>query len=424
MRLLKNRQFALLFVGEAINGIGSWAALIALWGYAAYKFDSGPTEIAWLGLAWSAPAALLGPLVGVFIDRAGPRRVLMGTYAAASVIAVAMAFSDTYGQLLVLSIVYGMAIAAARPAGAALPPRLVGDDDLFAANALLGAAQESSIVFGPLLAAGVIALWGVRAAFLADAITYWVGVAVLLPLRLRQLPPAPRVKVRTEIAEGLRTARRQPVVRFVLLLSIGVHVSWSTFLVVEPIYVRELLHRSASTLGLLQTAFGVGMVGTGLLLPRLGDRVARPRAVAASVVLSGVAAAIYVGTGLIAVAFLGVFLWGVDVAFFSAPSRTLLQRATPVSAHGRILSLSTTVESWASMAVVPLAGIVASSIGVRGVAFIAAGVASAVGLAGFLRAPAPPAPAVGDLRDDADHGSGLALVVHGVVEGGEEVAAH
>jgi MFS family permease len=390
VRLLRDRQFALLFVGEAINGIGSWAALIALWGYAAYKFDSGPTQIAWLGLAWAAPAAVLGPLAGVLIDRAGPRRVLVGTYAAESVIALAMAFSTTYGQLLVLSVVYGVTVAAARPAGAALPPRLVEDDDLLAANALLGAAQESSIVFGPLLAAGIIALWGVRAAFLADAITYWVGIAVLLPLRLRHVPPAPRVKVRAEIGDGLRTARQQPVVRFVLLLSIGVHVSWSTFLVVEPIYVRETLHRSATTLGLLQTAFGIGMVGTGLLLPRLGDRVATPRALAASVMLSGVAAATYVGTGSVVVAFVGVFLWGVDVAFFSAPSRTLLQRATPMATHGRVLALSATIESWASMAVVPVAGLVAASIGIRGVAFIAAGIASAVGIVGFLRAPDPP----------------------------------
>ncbi|MDQ1374331.1 MAG: hypothetical protein QOJ09_1669 [Actinomycetota bacterium] len=397
MRLLRSRQFFLLFVGEAINGIGSWAALIALWGYAAFKFDSGPTEIAWLGLAWSAPAALIGPLVGVPIDRLGPRRVLVWSYAAASAIAVVMAFTTTYGQLLAVSVVYGVTQAFSRPAGAALPPRLVDDDDLLAANALLGAAQESSIVFGPLLAAGVIALWGVRAAFLADALTYWVGIAVLMPLRLKEVAERVQTRMRTEIADGFRIARGAPVVRFTLLVSAAVYVCWSSFLVIEPIYVRETLHRSPSLLGLFQTAFGVGMVGTGLLLPRLGQRVATPRALAASVMLSGFAAVVYVGTGQIVIAFLGVFLWGVDVAFFSAPSRTLLQRATPVSAHGRVLSLFNTVESWVSMVTIPVAGLVASAIGIRGLAFIAAAVATAVGFAGFLRAPSPS----GLVHDDA-----------------------
>jgi predicted MFS family arabinose efflux permease len=387
VRLLRSRQFFLLFVGEAINGIGSWAALIALWGYAAYKFDSGPTEIAWLGLAWSAPAALVGPLVGVPIDRIGPRKVLVWTYAAASIIAVAMAFTSTYGQLLALSVVYGVTHAFGHPAGAALPPRLVDDADLLPANALLGAAQESSMIFGPLLAAAVIALWGVRAAFVADALTYWVGIAVLLPLRLREVVPEVRTRLRTEIAEGVRIARGQPVVRFTLAISAAVFLCWSTFIVVEPIYVRETLHRSATLLGLFQTAFGVGMVGTGLLLPRLGDRVATPRALAVSVVLSGFTAVAYVGTRWIAVAFVGVFLWGVDVAFFSAPSRTLLQRATPASAHGRVLSLFNTVESWVAMLAIPLAGVVASAVGVQGLAFIVAAVATTAGVIGLFTAP-------------------------------------
>jgi MFS family permease len=387
VRLLRSRQFLLLFVGEAINGIGSWAALIALWGYAAYKFDSGPTEIAWLGLAWSAPAALVGPLVGVPIDRLGPRKVLVWTYAAASAIALAMAFSSTYGQLLALSVIYGVTVAFAHPAGAALPPRLVDDADLLSANALLGAAQESSIVFGPLLAAGVIAVWGVRAAFLADALTYWVGIAVLLPLRLRHVAMEARTRLRTEIAEGVRQARSRPVVRFVFAISASVFLCWSTFLVVEPIYVREILHRSPSLLGLFQTAFGVGMVGTGLLLPRLGDRVATPRVLAVSVLLSGFTAVAYVGTRLIAVAFVGVFLWGVDVAFFSAPSRTLLQRATPASSHGRVLSLFNTVESWVAMLAIPLAGLVASAVGVQGLAFIVGAIATTAGLIGLFTAP-------------------------------------
>ena len=37
------------------------------------------------------------------------------------------------------------------------------------------------------------------------------------------------------------------------------------------------------------------------------------------------------------VAFVGVFLWGVDTAFFYVPARTLLQRYAPAAFHGRVL---------------------------------------------------------------------------------------
>jgi predicted MFS family arabinose efflux permease len=204
------------------------------------------------------------------------------------------------------------------------------------------------------------------------------------------VPAEEHTSVRSQIVEGLRVARSRPVVRFTLAVSAAVFVCWSTFLVIEPIYVRETLHGSATLLGLFQTAFGVGMVATGLLLPRFGDRVATPRALAVSVLLSGLAAVTYVGTGSVVVAFVGVFLWGVDVAFFSAPSRTLLQRATPIEAHGRVLSLFTTVESWASMLAIPLAGVIAEQIGVRGLAFIAAAITTTAGAIGLFRAPPAP----------------------------------
>ena len=72
MSPLRDRRFVLLLAGQAVNGIGSWCALVALWGYAAYRFDATPLQIALLSLSWSLPGALFGPLGGVPVDRLGP----------------------------------------------------------------------------------------------------------------------------------------------------------------------------------------------------------------------------------------------------------------------------------------------------------------------------------------------------------------
>ena len=47
-------------------------------------------------------------------------------------------------------------------------------------------------------------------------------------------------------------------VRRTLLLAAAVFCSWGAFFVLEPLYVRDVLHRSPATLGLLQTVFGIG----------------------------------------------------------------------------------------------------------------------------------------------------------------------
>jgi predicted MFS family arabinose efflux permease len=401
MHLFKDRRFALLFVGQAVNGIGSWAALIAIWGFAAYKFDSGGAQIALLALCWSAPSALLGPLVGVPIDRLGPRRVLIGAYAAAAAVAAVMALARTFRELAGMAVVYGVCKAFAIPASDSLPPRIVAGKDLLAANALLGAAQESAIVFGPLVAAGAIALAGLRAAFFVDAATYLVGVAVVVPLVLSPLAPRPRVRLRTELAEGWRLAASRPLLRYVLILARAVFLTWAAFVVVEPLYARDVLHRSASQFAFFQVAFGVGLVATGLVLPRLGERVAGVRPLAWAVTLSGLTAGLYVGTHSVLAAYAGVFLWGVDVASFAAPSRTLLQRGSPVHAHGRVLALYRTAHSVADVVALPLTGLAVARFGVQAAGLAMAGIAGAAGVVGLALAPRVSGAAARDAADAA-----------------------
>jgi predicted MFS family arabinose efflux permease len=393
MRLLRSGRFALLFAGTAANAIGNWATLIALWGYAAFRFGAGPREIALLGLAWALPGALLSPLAGVPIDRIGPRGILLGAFAVGAATSIAMAASTTFVALVWLASLHGLVQAFAKPAADVLPPRLVDDADLLGANALLGAADQSSLVFGPLVAAGAIALWGLRGAFLTDAATFALGAAAIAPLHLKPVERAPRQSMRAEAVQGLAVARRLPTVRRTLLLSGAVFLTWGAFLVIEPIYVRDVLHRSPTVLGLLQTCFGVGLVGAGLALSHIGDRVATPRAVALSVLLSGVAAALYVGTRSVVVAFIGVFLWGVDVAFFAAPVRTVLQRESPIDTHGRVLALLTTLDGWGNVAALPLTGLAIAAVGPRATGVGVGAMAVAAGTAGWvvLRPAATPA---------------------------------
>ncbi|MDP9440776.1 MAG: hypothetical protein M3P34_01050 [Actinomycetota bacterium] len=81
-----------------------------------------------------------------------------------------------------LALPLGLIEALASASLDALPPRLVDEEDLVTANALLGGAQDLAIVVGPVVAAVVNARWGLAGAFGADAVTYLFGLAVAVPL--------------------------------------------------------------------------------------------------------------------------------------------------------------------------------------------------------------------------------------------------
>jgi MFS transporter, DHA3 family, macrolide efflux protein len=378
MQLLRDRRIALLVAGQSLNGIGSWCAIVALWGFASFRFDAGPGAIALLGLAWSLPPVLLGPLAGVPIDRLGPKRVLMIADALAAVVSLTFLFAGTFPVLVALATLHGVTSSFSDPALRALPPRLVKDDQLVKANAVLGAAAQSAIVIGPLVAAVAIGAFGIEGAFIIDSLTYVVGVLVLVPFAIGRSSDAPsETSVGAEVREGFQIVRRRPRLALLLGMSGTVYAIWGAFLVIEPVYVRDVLHGSPTMLALLQMTFGIGLLLTTFVVTRMGERVARVRIAAVAAAASGIAAALYVGTAVPAVAFIGIGVWGCVTSFFVVPARTLMQRSAPVETHGRVMALDGTVNSGGHLVALPIVGLAAAAVGVQvaGVAFAAVPIA-------------------------------------------------
>jgi hypothetical protein len=271
---------------------------------------------------------------------------------------------------------------------------------LLRANALLGAAMMSAIAFGPMLAAAAIALWGPRSAFLIDGATYLVGIAVILPLRLRPITHhAEDIAEKSgsawdELRAGLRIISERQTVRQLLLVSSSVYLVWGAYAVIEPLYVRDVLHRSASTFALFQAAFGVLLLANALIVARVGNRAASWRTVRLSALGAALCAPVYVGTNNVVVAVIGICIWGGATAWLIAPRNTLLQRATPVRAHGRVLAIDSALRSWGHVIALPVSALLLGVFGVRFAAFAFA----AMPLLGLFLTRAAKEPAVVDAR--------------------------
>lgn len=367
--MLRDRRIAFLVAGQSLNAIGTWCALVAIWGYATFHFDAGPSEIALLGLAWALPPFLLGPIAGIPVDRFGPKRALIVADGTAAIVALLFVFAGSFEALVLLAAIDGVTKSFAEPAFRALPPRLVADDQLASANAMLATAEQSAIAFGPLLASVSIALFGFVGAFVVNSVTFVIGIAVLLPFRIGPAPrregDAPAAGVVQEIREGVRVIATRAELRRLMLLALCCYLIWGAFVVVEPLYVREVLHGTSTLFAVLQTAFGVALLAAGVVVTRLGDRMVRWSVVCAATMASGVCAAIYVGTKVEAIAFVGIVCWGMVTACFLAPLRTLMQRAAPVEVHGRVFALDGSLHSLGDLVALPLVGLAVAVVGVQ-----------------------------------------------------------
>jgi predicted MFS family arabinose efflux permease len=363
-------RIATFLMGEALSAIGSWATIIAIWGYAAYEYDATPADVSLFGLAFALPGVLLGPLTGTVIDRVGPKATLAGAKAVGVVASLALLSADSFHALAVLSALHGATMAFSLPALQSMPPRLVAERHLARTNALVSLTDEMAIVLGPAAGGIAIAAFGFRGAFVFDALTYAVGLVILPLVRVRPADRTtadggeePPVRLRDALA-GWRLIARSRLLRRTVACTFAVHLLYGMALLCEPLYVRDTLGSPEEVFAALQTAFGVFLVGGGVLAARLGERLASFGWVVLGVGTSGLTAVVYLGTPWLLVAFAGVAAWGVATAIISGPSRTLLQRSSPERAHGRVLSADMVAASTAELVGVGLAGALVSLLGV------------------------------------------------------------
>jgi MFS family permease len=278
---LAERNFRLLWIGQAVSAIGDSVAPIAL-AFATLSVSHSAGALG-LVLAVSTVARVIAlPIGGVWSDRL-PRQLVMlsSDWVRAAIHAVVAALLITGNaqlwHIVVQAIIYGFAAGFFMPASGALVPQTVSAPRLQQANALMGLSRSIAEVGGPALAGVLVAVFGPGWVFAIDAATFVVSAISLGLLRVAPITGKSEANFWTELADGLRavTSRRW------YLLNLGAHAMWNfaiaAFFVLGPIVATNQLG-GPSAWGLIGAAMGVGSILGGLIALRVMPR--RPLVVA------------------------------------------------------------------------------------------------------------------------------------------------
>jgi MFS family permease len=174
LRVLRSRNFAPYFVGNAASASGTWfqnlAASILL-----YRLTHSAFLLGVLNFCQFIPILLLSPWAGTIADRVDRRRLVLVTQlvaAALSAVLAALAWADSAGAAVVIgfSLALGVTSAFSAPASQALIVQLVEQDDVPQAVALNSMTYNLARALGPVTAAAVIKFAGIPPAFALNAL--------------------------------------------------------------------------------------------------------------------------------------------------------------------------------------------------------------------------------------------------------------
>jgi MFS family permease len=381
---LREREFRLLWSGMCVSLLGDGAFLVAL-AWQVYALSDSATALSLVGIAMTVPTIVFLLVGGVASDRLDRRRIMLvadlGRGAAVGLLAVlSLSGALELWHIVALVVLYGTGAAFFAPAFDAIVPELLPAERLGQANALDQVVRPVALrLAGPALGGAVVGALGPGTAFALDAGSFMVSAAALLAMRTPGGCRAPAaVSLHGDLRAGWRFVRRRS---WLWATFASAAIAYLLFMgpveVLLPLLVKHDLHGSATELGLVFAAGGLGSVVCAVAL---GQRGLPRRDITFMYVVWTLATLAVAGYGL------SVAVWQLMLAcmVFNALETagtivwaTAKQRHVPPDMLGRVSSLDWLI----SIGLLPLSfaltGPVSAAVGVRAT-LIGAGVLGAL----------------------------------------------
>ena len=372
-----NRNFALLWGGQAVSNVGDFVfqTTLVLWIAAiiAKGQSWAPLAVSGVLLATFIPIFLVGPIAGVFVDRWEKRHTMLAMDATRAVL-IALLLLNTGilslsigGQLGFIYAVVFLESACSQffnPSRFAFIGDVVDEQHRARASGLGQVTLNLAIVIGPPLAAPLLFAFGVQWALIINALSFVVSFLAILAVRSPQLArsgTADKASFFGELVSGLRFFISNRVLTTILISIVIAVLGAGCFNALNIFFVTQNLHTSANLYGLIDGIFGGGAILGAILGSAIVRRLGTARVFWLFILVLGVVFLVYARLTNFALALAGALLIGLSNAPINVAVGPLILHVTPREYIGRVMAVINPASSLASVASITLAGALAST---------------------------------------------------------------
>ena len=349
--LRNNRNFRLLFIGQAISQLGDWfnsVAVLAL----LLELTGSATAVAWMTITQFLPTAVIGPIAGVVVDRVDRRRLMIGMDLLRGVVVLGLLLVRHRDQVWLIYIIMALTVGAAaffEPARTATIPNVTTKDELMQAAALSSATWSAMLAIGAGVGGLAMALFGRDGAFVLNGFSFFVSAFFISRTSFRDPPRSGPRRTNlaaltgfTELVEGFRYVRSRTHVAALMFVKAGWGLAGGILLLLAIFGERvfPVAGSAAAGIGIMYGARGIG-AGLGPILLRwiLGTDPAKlRRAIGPAYFVVGAFYMLLAWAPNLAIAALCVLCAHLGGSILWTFSTVLLQIEVPDQFRGRVFS--------------------------------------------------------------------------------------
>ena len=372
---LFNKHFFLLFQGQLVSQVGSSIWMVALIFWLKHTTESA-TVVGLISMAATLPGVLLGPLGGAIADLYSRKKIIvLGDFISGSLMLFSAgvmffmyeATGLIIGLLFFTTLAGGIISAVFRPTVTASIPDLVPRSRIEAANGMIQASTQVSLLIGQAAGGVLFKILGAPALILIDAITYLFSALSEMFIAIPQ-KTSPKVKgwtktvalFQTNIIEGFRYIQKKEGLLDFILGFAAINFFITPIPVLLPFFVEGILHSTPDWFGFLMAGFATGTIlGSGF---GAGIKIScRYKGRAIIILLLCFSLSLFfLGLSTSTTSALSILIFtGVCVGVTNVLMTTVIQLSTPSEFRGRVFGLIATLSGGLTPIAMGLAGIVA-----------------------------------------------------------------
>lgn len=375
--LLRQRNFALLWVGQLISTLGDWVLFVAL-PVVVYSRTGSTLAMGGMFIIQTLPGLLFSSLAGVFVDRWDRKYTMILADVSRALLLLLLLTSQARIWLWILypvAFIESVISLFFHPAKDALIPRLAGQHQLMAANSLNALSVNLARLVGPSLGGALLSIAGFTLVVLLDSISFLISGAMIALIAVPAdrtgqscaavLPAASRWRALWhDWLDGLAVVTRDPLLVTVFIVNGTVMLAEGIINVLFVAFVTDVLQGDGLEFGWLMTVRGLGALVGGFIVGYVGKMLVPTR-----VTILGA-----MGIGMIYLAMfnvatlplvLGLFaLSGVPGIAYGVGVQTVLQSRVADLYRGRMFGAFGTTNALMLILGAGLAGILGDVLGV------------------------------------------------------------
>ncbi|MHB0885163.1 MAG: MFS transporter [Bacillota bacterium] len=369
--LLKNHNFLIIWAAQFVSRFGDSLASMGFLFFILYRLNGSALAVGQLMLAASIPSLFLGPVAGVFVDRWPRRLVMIVSDVLRGALFLVAPFLTALWQIYVLVFVSTVISRFFAPARQAIMPDIVHQDDLLQANSLSETTYQFLGILAPALGAALVAAVGYRAAFVGNAISFFVSAAAILFVRARESGLRAGKTSFRDVVDGLKSGlvfiAKEPLVRYISGAAFFIMLGAGSINILFLPFFRDVLGWNIKQIGYAESVLALGAILGAMLAVVLGKYLSSRTIAFGSVAYTGVVLFLLGLNRSMVLAFVILLFVGLVNPLLSIPLVTALQKKVPAEIRGRVFSTFGSLAESSSILSMAAGPSVAELFGVRAV---------------------------------------------------------